>query len=683
MFKKLGLRAKLVVILSIPVVCLLLFALNSLWTKADVLRSTTEIQQLANMSKQASALVHELQAERGMTAGYIASKGSLYRAQLGPKREQTDAKLDAYLTFERSFNVNRFGEDFARGAQNIQTQLAGLKDMRARIDGLEVTGNAAVGFYTKVIGGLLDSVRYASLLSTDRNMTRMISAYDALLQGKEYAGQERAVLNSIFAAKRFDGDAYRHLAATVALENLGLGNFDELASSELKQQFSDNEKSHSFQEVQRMREAALQTNAGADALAVQPSYWFNMATQRIDALKKVEDSAASSIVDYAQRLYSTTMLSFIVLMVVAVLAIAFTLLVGWAMTRNILRSINALIEELFGGASQTLNASKQVASASQSLAEGASEQAASLEEISSTLEELSSMTRQNADSSTQVESLSDGVNDSAKQGVSAMGRMESAIKEIKDSSDQTAKIIKTIDEIAFQTNLLALNAAVEAARAGDAGKGFAVVAEEVRNLAQRSAQAARSTSELIETSQQRADAGVAVSKEVQTALEQVNAAINQVLPLIKDVSTASGEQSRGLEQVNEALAQMDTVTQSNASNAEENSASSEELSAQAESLNTIVDALLQLIYGHGQGGDRLRIEEGAGHTRSASHGHTNGHALPGPGHTNGAEGAPKATGGKPTRLGLKEKIEQDQHHLPLKEMPNLHGLGDADFRDMN
>ena len=179
--------------------------------------------------------------------------------------------------------------------------------------------------------------------------------------------------------------------------------------------------------------------------------------------------------------------------------------------RSISRVLAGLIEEIDSAAHQVTGAAGQVAGSSQSLAEGASQQAASLEETSSTLEEIAAMTKQNAEHTAQVERLAQEARDGARKGGEAMLRMVERINAIKESSDKTAKIIKTIDEIAFQTNLLALNAAVEAARAGEAGRGFAVVAEEVRNLASRSAQSAKDTSTLIEESQERAQQGVAGS----------------------------------------------------------------------------------------------------------------------------------------------------------------------------
>jgi len=256
---------------------------------------------------------------------------------------------------------------------------------------------------------------------------------------------------------------------------------------------------------------------------------------------------------------------------------------------TVMQNLDTALTQVTEAVGQVTTASGEISSGAQNLAEGANEQASSLEEVSSSLEEMSSMTKQNADNSNQAKLLATEARTAANEGDSSMKRMAEAIHQIKQSSDNTAKIIKSIDDIAFQTNLLALNAAVEAARAGEAGKGFAVVAEEVRNLAMRSAEAAKNTANMIEESVKNADGGVKITEEVAKSLSQIVDRAGKVGDLIAEIAAASGEQAQGIEQVNTAVASMNQVTQQNAANAEESASASEQLSSQAAELANMVN----------------------------------------------------------------------------------------------
>ena len=251
-------------------------------------------------------------------------------------------------------------------------------------------------------------------------------------------------------------------------------------------------------------------------------------------------------------------------------------------------NLNKLISEISLATSQIASGSDQVSSTSQSLSQGATEQAASIEEISSSMTEIASQTKTNAENAAEANRLAAAAKSDAEAGNEQMQGMLQAMNDISESGRNISKIIKVIDEIAFQTNLLALNAAVEAARAGQHGKGFAVVAEEVRNLAARSAKAARETSELIEGSVAKTQRGTEMADLTSASLQKIVEGVGKVTDIIAEISHASQEQSQGINQTNEGLAQVDQVIQANTAAAEEGAAAAEELSSQADHMRQLV-----------------------------------------------------------------------------------------------
>lgn len=369
-----------------------------------------------------------------------------------------------------------------------------------------------------------------------------------------------------------------------------------------------------IKELEACTTAANQYKSALDALETQWVTRETLASRRsqigeavLAEAQKTSERGLQAVSDGSKRSAASLSQASVVLMVGVGVVLVLGLTGAWLITRSITVPVRVLTQTLSSGADETAAAAGQVSSSSQSLAEGASQQAASLEETSASLEEMSSLTRRNAETADRVKSLASDARNAGDVGTREMEAMSGAMEGIKASSGEIAKIIKTIDEIAFQTNILALNAAVEAARAGEAGMGFAVVADEVRGLAQRCAQAAKETAVKIEEAVERSARGVDISANVARSLGEIVTKARQVDELASEVATSSREQSQGIDQVSRAMAEMDKVTQATAGNAEESASAAEELNAQAATLRQAVTELQRLVDG-----------KDAGHTSSVS-----------------------------------------------------------------
>ena len=406
----------------------------------------------------------------------------------------------------------------------------------------------------------------------------------AKVDEKAFALMSRAVLNVLYSTSTRD------------LNFVGRTKFKESVSAFEKQEMTAENKAL-LGEIKTQFDKALALALQAGASGADFIFFTSKAEEiqsRIAVLRQFSEKefqrGQSGLKTKAAR---TVNLSFWLSVLTIIAGTAIAVWMARAMTQQVRR----VVGELDQSASGVAQAAQQITAASQSLAEGASEQAASLEETSASLEELTSMVQRNASSAQQAKALSGQTRSAADTGAADMEQMRQSMLAIKSSSDDIAKIVKSIDEIAFQTNILALNAAVEAARAGEAGAGFAVVADEVRNLAQRSAVAAKETADKIQDAISKTNQGVTVSTKVASSLKLIIDKARQVDDLVGEIAAASNEQSQGISQINTAVTGMDKVTQNNAASAEESASAAQELVSQAESVKTSVGTLKRLVGG--------------------------------------------------------------------------------------
>ncbi len=457
-----------------------------------------------------------------------------------------------------------------------------------------------------VMGAIMTALFFvAQSVQRDVHHSKQESAvYARLAQRLQFdTVQVQQFLQDISATRGTGGfdDGFQKAAVSAAAFRKGITEFRTMCAGE-----NDHEQVRSSDEILQIFEQYYDAGTilakayveGGPEKGNQHMHAFDaVATNLIHRLESLVESQTTELNDSLERIEARTRNLSRGAAVAGVGVSVVCALVILGLVRSIVRPIESVVQALAVGADETSTAAEQVASASQTLAEGASEQAASLEETRASLEQMAALTRRNSEASEQVKEFGSKARAAGDHAAHDMQAMSAAMDEIQTSSAEIAKIIQTIDEIAFQTNILALNAAVEAARAGEAGAGFAVVAEEVRGLAHRCATAAKETETKIESSSHKSARGVELSGKVAQSLQEIVTQSRHVDDLATEVAQGSRELSSGIDQVSQAVTQMDEVTQSNAASAEESAGASEELNAQADALKDAVRTLKRLVDG--------------------------------------------------------------------------------------
>ncbi len=625
MLQRMKLKYRLLLMTTVPLAALLYLSLSSMAARISLVADMDRLAELARLSGAVGGLVHNLQVERGLSAGLVASAGARFGRELDAAHGATDERASALQTVLADFDLGAHQADLRRALQQALARLDTLADTRRQVTALSIGGEQAIVAYSQLIEALLALIDQVPLLSGHPEIFRPATAYSSLLHAKERAGIERALLTGAFSSDRFAPALYTRFVANTSAQDLYSHRFKTFATERQRRYYDDSLTGEAVDEVARMRQAALD-GVGASSLGVVPEHWFAMSTARIELLWSVEERVAADLGEAAQQLRREARNGGIADgaiaagVTLAALAVAFVLGLGLlrqlggepAYVAEVARrvaggdlavqipkpdrraggdtSLVAAMAMLVARLAQVVGAvraasdelsstSRQVTVTAQSLSQGAGEQAASVEQTAASVERMSASIARNTDNARVTNAMSSRAAAEASEGGEAVRRTVSAMQRIADK-------IGIIDAIAYQTNLLALNAAIEAARAGDHGKGFAVVAAEVRKLAERSQVAAQEIGEL-------AGGSVELAERAGKLLAEMVPSIEKTADLVQEIAAASGEQSSGVVQIDAVMSRLNRATQQNASSAEELAATAGQMSGQAEQLQATM-AFFQL-----------------------------------------------------------------------------------------
>jgi len=618
---------RLAVAISMPCIIFAVTAGKEVRDISDSHSNAVLLNRMASGVTQISSYVHSLQRERGMTNVVASTKGAQMLSELTSQRKDTDTTSGPALGFLATLD----DAAFATAVAAARSSVAKLADIRKKVDSYTIAPPEAFASYTAAIANLLALSSDTARLAQRGDTASAILAYVSLQQANERAGQERASTAAGIAKGKFDAAAFARMAGLQSAQDAYIDAFRAAATPQQREAFTNVMAHADAATVNKMRETVRAGAFEGDYKGLTASTWFAAASARMALIAKVENGVANDLLALTRAIETDASRMLLFLCTAFLLTFAATVAVGYFVARGVTRPLRAttagmaelakgnfavhfpnlraqdelgeigraaeaVVEQLGGvirrvkaSARDVNSASNEISMCSTDLSTRTEEQAASLEETSAAMEEMTSTVKKNSDNARQASDFAAEAATVANRGSNIVSDAVKAMAQIEESSCRISDIITVIDEIARQTNLLALNAAVEAARAGDAGRGFAVVASEVRNLAQRSASAAKDITALISSSTSQVGQGVQLVNRAGGALSEIVSSIGKVSEIVREIAHASAEQSTGLEEINRALMQLDTTTQQNSALVEESAATAMVLKTQADGMREQVD----------------------------------------------------------------------------------------------